>query len=106
MWAISHSATNPTISHITPQSSQVLVAPANPIDIRAINYLHIVVDIRLKGRIIDVIGSAGANLLKCRLSTKHYNHVADLGYRNRPSEDMPAELSSLNSRDSNAQSAL
>jgi len=68
--------------------------------------LQIVVDIRLKGRIIDVIGSAVANLLNRRLSTNLYNHVADLGYRNRPSEDIPAELSSLNSRDSNAQSAL
>jgi hypothetical protein len=81
----------PTEPHKTPQFSQVLRSPANPIDIRLRIYLHKGVDICLKGRIIDVIGSAGANLLKCRLSTKHYNHVADLGYRNRPREDIPTE---------------
>ena len=83
-------ASIPTKSHKTPQSSQVFRSPANPIDIRPANYLHKGVDIYLKSRIMGTIGSAVANPLKCRLSTKHYNHVADLGYRNRPSEDIPA----------------
>ena len=47
--AISHNAIPPTIYHITPQSSQVLVAPSKPIDIRLTNYLHLFVDIPLKG---------------------------------------------------------
>ena len=66
MWAISHNAIPPTIYHITPQFSQVLVAPANPIDIRAINYLHIVVAISLKGHYNKPIGSAVANPLSSR----------------------------------------
>ena len=53
----------PTPFHKTPQFSQVFRLPANPIDIRITNYLQILVDICLKGRIIDVIGSAVANPL-------------------------------------------
>jgi hypothetical protein len=71
----------PTISHKTPQSSQVFRSPANPIDIRIANYLHKGVDIFLKGRIIQGIGSAVANPLKRRLSTNLSNHVADQVHR-------------------------
>jgi hypothetical protein len=83
---------NPTTSHKTPQSSQVFRSPANPIDKRPANYLHKGDDIVPKSWIIEFIGSAVANLLNRRLSTNLYNHVADLGYRNRPSEDIPTEL--------------
>jgi hypothetical protein len=85
-------ASIPTVSHKTPQSSQVFRLPANPIDIRPEIYLHKGVDIVSKSRIMGTIGSAVANLLNRRLSTNLYNHVADLGYRNRPSEDIPTEL--------------
>jgi len=79
--AISHCVTHPTIYHITPQFSQVLVSPSKPIDIRHTNYLHLVVAIPLQGRYIRYIGSAVANPLKSRLSTKLSNHVADQVHR-------------------------